>query len=131
MLYVSADFLLTLGSKNASLPLIARLWDLCFLHGPRALFSGLLAHLDLFFPVDCEGGEADSEELIRTYRAAGLNGDPEVFARRVLHFLHEHQGGVSAELVAELRCSFGQASVCLETVPPHVLAQGRELMEFF
>lgn len=131
LLWLTADFFLTMGAKNASLPLIVRLWDFSFLHGARGLFSGLLAHLELFFPVPTEGKSVDSEDLIRTYRKASRNGDPEQFASRLHYFLHERQGGVSDELIAGLRSALGQPKICFETLPAHVLAQGRQMNMWF
>jgi len=132
LLWLTADYFVTLGAKFYALPLIVRLWDLCFLHGPRALFCGLLAQLELHFPADLkECNTMDAEELIGAYRCSSERADPEVFASRTLSFLHHRQGGVSTDLVNGLRSTLAQQRVTLESLPPQVLLQGRELMAWF
>eukprot|EP00811_Abedinium_folium_P033806 NODE_6741_length_1643_cov_3.528364.p1 GENE.NODE_6741_length_1643_cov_3.528364~~NODE_6741_length_1643_cov_3.528364.p1 ORF type:complete len:428 (+),score=112.58 NODE_6741_length_1643_cov_3.528364:134-1285(+) len=112
LLWISAEYFLTLGASNSPLELLVRLWDLCFLHGPRALFCCLTVQLELFFPV---GGAADAAEahepeaLVRAYREARQQARSctvELFSVRVLHFLHERQGGIAAAVIAELRSEF-------------------------
>eukprot|EP00439_Symbiodinium_sp_Y106_P012179 s4591_g1.t2 len=51
VLWFTVDYFITLGSADSSLPLIATLlWeDLCLLRGPRGLFSGFLAVLEMYF----------------------------------------------------------------------------------
>merc|ERR1719313_3294018 len=99
LIWLATDFFLTLAAKDASLALVVRFWDLTFLHGPAAMFSGLLALLDLCLPSVDE--TLAPEELIEKYRAECRALDPTVYATRVLVFLHK--GGVSNELVNDLR----------------------------
>eukprot|EP00931_Biecheleriopsis_adriatica_P073683 TRINITY_DN47922_c0_g1_i1.p1 TRINITY_DN47922_c0_g1~~TRINITY_DN47922_c0_g1_i1.p1 ORF type:complete len:896 (+),score=205.69 TRINITY_DN47922_c0_g1_i1:39-2726(+) len=121
VLWLSVDYFITLGA-DAPLPLVASLWDLCFLHGARAIFGGFLAFLELFFPLlpDSPGwvggrsdrscsseAELDPEKLLHGYKAALLEAPPDAFAARVLDFINVRQGGVTAELVDGLRSSVG------------------------
>jgi hypothetical protein len=99
LIWLATDFFLTLAAKDASLALVVRFWDLTFLHGPAAMFSGLLALLDLCLPRTDE--ILGPEELICKYRAECRTLDPTVFATRVLVFLSE--GGVTNEEVEALR----------------------------
>merc|ERR1719313_2019455 len=99
LIWLATDFFLTLAAKDASLALVVRFWDLTFLHGPAAMFSGLLALLDLCLPrVD---GNTCPEELITKYRVACRELDPTVYATRVLRYIHT--GGITNDLVEELR----------------------------
>ena len=50
LIWLTTDFFLTLAARDLSLRLVVRFWDLTFLHGPAAMFSGLLALLDLCLP---------------------------------------------------------------------------------
>ena len=45
LLWLTTDYFLTLHAREAPLQLLCRLWDQCFLHGPRAVFAGILALL--------------------------------------------------------------------------------------
>ncbi|CAJ1331370.1 unnamed protein product, partial [Effrenium voratum] len=91
VLWFTVDYFLTLGSAGASLPFIACLWDLCFLWGPRAVFSGFLASLDLYFPLSAIKENADAEEQLQRYKAALAEASPDGFAQRAAEFLHERQ----------------------------------------
>jgi hypothetical protein len=99
LIWLATDFFLTLAAKDTSLPLVVRFWDLTFLHGPAAMFSGLLALLDLCLPRMEE--PICPEEMISMYRAECRALDPTVYATRVLVYMHS--GGVTNELVEELR----------------------------
>merc|ERR1711879_42606 len=72
-----------------------------------ALFAGLLAHLELFFPVPTSDNESvDAEGLISVYREASVlacRGDPAVFGERIVDFLSTRQEGLSTELIEGLR----------------------------
>jgi len=127
MLWITVDYFMTLGSKDAPLAFVVRLWDLCFLHGPRALFSGLLALVELFFQVSC-GASTDAEEVLGDFRRAYQVGDPEVLASQLLRFLHEPPRCISAELVAGLRSSMGQQRITVQSLPPDVLCQASDLV---
>ncbi|CAK9058822.1 Small G protein signaling modulator 3 (RUN and TBC1 domain-containing protein 3) [Durusdinium trenchii] len=104
VIWFTVDYFLTLGSNATSLPFIAGLWDLCFLWGPRALFSGFLAMLDLYFEIPRTEEELeDSELLMKKFKAALAEASPDGFAAQTAEFLHERQGGISDELISTLR----------------------------
>jgi len=126
-LWLTVDYFLTLGTKVAPLAIVVRLWDFCFLHGPRSLFCGLLAQLDLFFQAPLRE-EDDAETLIDNYRTASRKGDPEEFAMHLFNFLHTREGGISGDLVEGLRFTLGQRDISLDSFPPHVLSRARDLM---
>eukprot|EP00927_Polykrikos_kofoidii_P047543 TRINITY_DN41759_c0_g1_i1.p1 TRINITY_DN41759_c0_g1~~TRINITY_DN41759_c0_g1_i1.p1 ORF type:complete len:1283 (+),score=164.96 TRINITY_DN41759_c0_g1_i1:113-3961(+) len=130
LMWITTDYFLTLGAKDAPLSLIVRLWDLCFLNGPAAIFCGLLTKLDLFLPVPAAGESVDAEALMTVYKEAGrmaCRGDPEAISTRLLEFLRERNGGVTAELVAGLRTTLGQRSVSFESLAEPVVARSRQL----
>eukprot|EP00929_Paragymnodinium_shiwhaense_P067508 TRINITY_DN33970_c0_g1_i1.p1 TRINITY_DN33970_c0_g1~~TRINITY_DN33970_c0_g1_i1.p1 ORF type:complete len:978 (-),score=210.18 TRINITY_DN33970_c0_g1_i1:100-3033(-) len=108
LVWIAADYFLTLGTKQAPLNLIVRLWDLFFMHGAPMLFCGLLAQLELFCPVPSQCGEeeVDAEAVMSVYREAArlaCRSDPAQLAARLVDFHHERQGGISRELVDGLR----------------------------
>merc|ERR1711879_417976 len=67
-----------------------------------------MGHMELFFPsrVDDDQIKYDCEAIVRLYLAASQVGDPEVFCRHLVSFLHHRQGGISDDLIAGLRDSF-------------------------
>lgn len=114
LLWLTTDYFITIGTKDMPFSLVLRLWDFCFLHGVRALFAGFMAHLELSFPVpersnDHEGAW-DFEAAVAAYAAASRKADPEAFASRLRGFLHHRQGGISEELITELRSTFSGAT---------------------
>eukprot|EP00930_Biecheleria_cincta_P043709 TRINITY_DN29998_c0_g1_i1.p1 TRINITY_DN29998_c0_g1~~TRINITY_DN29998_c0_g1_i1.p1 ORF type:complete len:906 (+),score=175.51 TRINITY_DN29998_c0_g1_i1:23-2740(+) len=117
MLWFTVDYFITLGS-DAPLPLVASLWDLVFLHGSPALFSGLLAMLELFFPLAKASEGFEAEDLMRSYKASLLEASAECFASTLLRFLNEYQGGISVELVDGLRSSVSGAGQSPGTSEP-------------
>jgi len=114
LIWITADFFLSLGTKVADFGMVVRLWDFIMHHGPRGLFAGLLALLTLYFPVREDGSqppEADAEEMLLLYRANIRDGVPQDLADVIVDLLYEQQGGLSRELVLELRSSIGQRPI--------------------
>jgi len=126
LLWLATEYFLALGTKRMPLAVVVRLWDLCFLHGPRAIFAGFLASLQLYFPSG--DGTLELDSMMAFYSEALMASDPEAFCNMVLDLLHERQGGVSAGLVLALRAMLGQEGVRLETLPPNALSQGRDFV---
>lgn len=118
-MWIVSHYFLTLGSRDAPLPITVRLWDLCFLHGPRALFAGILAHLELFFPIPSGDAEAlDAQVLIPMYKEAtalASSADCYLFTTRIADFLATRGEGISAELVEGLRTEMEEA--CADVSP--------------
>lgn len=106
LLWLAIDFFLTLSVKGVPLAHALRFWDLCFLYGPRAIFCGFLAYLEVCFPTT-HHREADAEEMLCEYRTALHGGDSQTLIVSMSEFLHRRNGGVSEQLVEGLRATLG------------------------
>lgn len=117
LLWICTDYFLTVGTKDMSFAVVLRLWDFCFLHGPRALFAGLLAHLELCFPtLAAEDPDRNNfEAVMEAFAATSQAMNPETFAARLQSFLHYRQGGISEELIVALRDTLSDGTCVAST----------------
>jgi len=124
LLWLCTDYFLSMGTKVGHLGIVVRLWDFILRHGPCGLFAGLLALLALYLPLQDDGTvepHLDSEDMLAEFRKNLRDGTPQDVADAIMDILHEQQGGLSSQLVVELRCALTEKPLTMDSIPSDAL----------